>query len=148
MNAKVKCSNCGAEISNLTMSWPKWQMLLPIPFLVIVMVPIFRSTFFGSSPSEALTIGEVQQRTTDGDLEILGVITNTTSRGWSSVTVEAEFFDASGAFIDEANEYLRSDIAGNAREHFKIRIHNPSSALTAPDTKMVVKVSGGHTSLF
>lgn len=148
MNAKVKCSNCGAEISNLTMSWTKWQMLLPIPIMILVLLPILRSSFFPGNPSASLTIGEVQQRTSDGSLEILGVITNTTSRGWSSVTVEAEFFDASGAFIDEANEYLRSDIAGNAREHFKIKIHNPPSALTAPDTKMVVKVSGGHTSVF
>jgi hypothetical protein len=64
------------------------------------------------------------------------------------VTIEAEFFDASGAFVDEATEYLRSDIAAKAQEHFKVTVLAPSAALTAPDTKMVVKVAGGHTSPF
>ena len=81
-------------------------------------------------------------------MEIVGLITNTGNRTWTSVTIEAEFFDASGEFIDEATEYLRADVAGNAKEHFKVTITNPSPALTAPDTKMVVKVAGGHTSPF
>jgi hypothetical protein len=64
------------------------------------------------------------------------------------VTIETEFFDAAGAFIDEATEYLRTDIASGAKEHFKVTILSPSPALTAPGTKMDVKVAGGHTSPF
>ena len=42
-DAKVKCSNCGAELTNLTFGWGKWQWLwgilgfLPLVALLIWM---------------------------------------------------------------------------------------------------------------
>ena len=83
-----------------------------------------------------------------GKLVITGLIKNLGKRDWSGVTVEAEFFNEQGMFLDEASEFLRSDILGEAEEHFKMEIHSPGNALTAETTTLKVKVSGGRSKLF
>ena len=148
MLAKVKCSNCGAEMSNLNFSWGKKQWLFIVPIMLIGFLPLARMMFFQGDATKDLSVSKVQKRDAGGSLEIVGLITNTGSRKWSGVTVEAEFFDAAGNFIDEAQEFLRSDVQAGAKEHFKIRVTQPVPAMTATETKMVVKVSGGHTSPF
>ena len=105
-------------------------------------------TLFKADVTKELTISDIQTRTTDGQLEIVGLITNTGNRTWSLVTVEAAFFDASGGFIDEASEFVQANIAGRAKEHFKIAIRSPSTLLTKPGTKTNVKIAGGHTPPF
>ena len=148
MLAKMKCSNCGAEISNLNMSWGWKNYLMAAPIMLFVSLHLLRMTFFKGDVTKELTISDVQRRSADRTLEIVGLITNQGSRTWSGVTIEAEFFDASGAFVDEATEYLRADVSPNAQEHFKVTIVNPPAALSDPDSKIVVKVAGGHTSPF
>lgn len=135
-------------MSNLNMSWGWKQLLIVIPIMLLGFYPLATMTLLRSDISKDLVISEVQKRTGERDLEIVGLITNTGSRTWSSVTIEAEFFDNSGAFIDEASEILRADIAGDAKEYFKMTIHSPAEALTAFETKMVVRIAGGHTSPF
>lgn len=148
MLAKMKCSNCGAEISNLSMTWGWKQLLLTLPIVLIGMIPLLMLRFSKGDVAKALLISNVQKRDKDGQLEVVGLITNQGNRTWSSVTVEAEFVDASGAFLDEEEQYRHGDVAGKAEEHFKLTISSPSPALTAADTKMVVKVSGGRVSPF
>jgi hypothetical protein len=145
MIAKVKCSNCGAELSNFNLSWGKKQFLFVVPIMILAFLPIVKMTFFKGDASKELTISDVQKRVNDQSMEIIGLITNTGSHKWSSVTVEAEFYDSSGAFIDEAQESLRSEVSAKAKEHFKMTIHHPSPAVSGPDTKMVLKISSGMT---
>jgi len=145
MLAKMKCSNCGAEISNLNMSWGWKNYLMVVPIMLLGFLPLLRMTFFKGDITKELTISDVQRRSVDRSLEIVGLIANKGNRTWSGVTIEAEFFDASGAFIDEATDYRRADISANAQEHFKVTLMTPSSVLSDPDTKMVVKVAGGHS---
>ena len=60
--------------------------------------------------------------------------------------IEAEFYDATGNILDEVSSYIRSDIAGGAKEHFKITVKPaPPDQAILPDSKMVVKVTGGHS---
>ena len=145
MLAKLKCSNCGAEISNLNFGQPKWYYVVRavlIPLLVVI--PLLARTWLDrADPTKELTIGSVEQRR-DGDaLEVLGLLTNEGTNRWTSVTIEVEFYDPSGRFLDETSQYLPGDIGSRATEHFKVRISNPSAEVTANDTKMVVKVGGG-----
>jgi hypothetical protein len=148
MLAQMKCSNCGAEMSNFNMSWGWKNYLVMLPIMLLGFLPLLQMTFFKGDVTKELTISDVQRRSADRSVEIVGLITNKGNRTWSGVTIEAEFFDASGAFVDEATEYLRADISANAQEHFKVTILTPSAALSDPGTKMVVKVAGGHTSPF
>jgi hypothetical protein len=148
MKASMKCSNCGAEMSNLNMTWGRKQMWFIFPVMLLGFLPLLKMTFFKGDVTKDLQISEIQTRTSDRSLEIVGLITNSSGREWSGITVEAEFFDASGNFLDEANEYLRSDIRGNSKEHFKIVISSPPDAALSGNIKPVIKISGGHTSPF
>lgn len=123
-------------------------MWFMIPVMLVGFLPLLRMSFFKGEVSKDLTISEVQTRVKNGSLEVVGLITNASGREWSGITVEAEFFDASGNFLDEATEYMRSNIAGKSKEHFKIVILSPPEAALSGAIKPVVKISGGHTSPF
>ena len=135
-------------MSNLNMSWGRKQFLFIVPIMLLGFFPLIKMTFFKGDITRDLAVSEVQTRTAGTSLEIVRLITNSSGRTWSGVTVEAEFYNASGEFVDEANQYLRSDIAGDAKEHFKITIPNPPKAATDGEIKPVVKVTSGHTSPF
>ncbi|MEI7911544.1 MAG: FxLYD domain-containing protein [Verrucomicrobiota bacterium] len=144
----MKCSNCGAEISNLNMSWGRKQMWFMIPVMLIGFSPLIMMTCFKGDATKDLQISEVRTRCVGNSLEIVGLITNLGKRQWSSVTVNADFFDSKGVFIDKASEYLRSNIGGNAKEYFKITIPSPPEQVTKEAIQPVVKISGGNTSPF
>lgn len=148
MTAKMKCSNCGAEISNLNLSWGKKQFWFIIPIMLLGFLPMARLILFKGNAMKDLVISEVQKRTVNDNLEIIGLVTNNGHHTFTSVTIEAEFFDSSGQFIDEASQYLRSDIPGGAKENFKITMKAPPSQALSPEAKMVVKISGGNSLAF
>jgi hypothetical protein len=148
MKASMKCSNCGAEMSNLNMTWGRKQMWFVVPIMLIGFLPLIKMSFFKGDVTKDLKISGIETRASGKSLEIVGLITNSSGREWSGITVEAEFFDASGRFIDEASEYMRSDIAGNSKEYFKIVIASPPEEALSGAIKPSVKISGGHTSPF
>jgi hypothetical protein len=152
MKANMKCSNCGADISNMNFSWGKRYWLVAVPLMLLIMalgfLPMIRLMYFQGDAGQDLLISDVRQRHTDQAIEIVGLITNQGSRKWTSVTVEAEFFDQAGGFLDEESDYLRGDISPGAKEHFKIRLFNDDESLRSEDTKTVVKIAGGNTSPF
>lgn len=148
MLAKMKCSNCGAEISNLNMSWNWKHLLFVVPIMLIGTFPLLQLTLFKGDVRKDLSISDVTTHFDDEKVEIVGLITNSSGRTWSGVTVKAEFFDSGGKFIDESTQYLNGDIGGNANEHFKITVLDRNARLSAPDTKIEVKIAGGRTSPF
>lgn len=148
MIAKMKCSNCGAEMSNLNMSWGKKQLWFLIPIMLLGFLPMIKLFWFKAEPTKELSITEVQKRTNGSALEIVGLLTNNGTHTFSSVSVEAEFYDAAGNFLDEESSYIRADIPGGAKEHFKITVKTPPAQASLPDAKMVVKVTGGHSMPF
>lgn len=135
-------------MSNLNLSWGKKYLWLMIPVMLIGFLPLLKLTLFKGDVTKDLSISDIRQRPAGNSVEVIGLITNSGNHTWSGVTIEAEFFDANGTFIDEAEEYVSSDVAKGAKEHFKMTIKNPSAAVSDPSTKMVLKVSGGHTMPF
>lgn len=145
MIAKMKCSNCGAEMSNLQLSWGKKQLWFIIPIMLLGFLPMMQMFWFKGDATKDLVISDVRRRTNSDSLEIIGLLTNSGKKTFSSVTIEAEFFDKAGNFLDEGSEYLRSDVAGGAKEHFKITIKKPPAEANSLETKMVVKIVGGRS---
>jgi len=138
-------------MSNLNFTQGKKHLLyrlFMIPIMLLAFLPIIRMTFFKGDVTKDLVISEVQKRSNGQSIDVLGLITNNGRHKWSSVTIEAEFFDGSGVFLDEQSSYLRSEIPAGAKEHFKISMRTSDSKLKAEDTKMVVKIAGGHTMPF
>ncbi len=148
MIAKMKCSNCGADISTLNMTWGQKYWWFTLPIMLLGFWPLAKMTLFKGDITKDLVISEISRRVDGSSLEIIGLITNQGGKSWSGVTVEAEFFDASGTFIDEESEYLRTDIAPHAKEHFKITLRSKASKVSDPATKMNVKIAGGHSMPF
>lgn len=135
-------------MSNLNMTWGRKQLWFIFPLMLLGFLPLIKMTFFKGDVTKDLKISDIQTQASGRSLVVMGLITNSSSREWSGITVEAEFFDASGKFMDEACEYMRSDIAGNSKEHFKIVISSPPEDALSGAIKPVVKISGGHTRPF
>ena len=148
MKAKMKCSSCGAEMENLNMSWGKKQWFFIIPIMILGFLPLAKMTFFKGDPTSDMIISEIRSNTNGGTIEITGLITNSGLHEWSSVTVEVEFFDKNGNFLDEKSEYLRMTIKPDAKEHFKVSIASKDERLLEEGVDVRVKIAGGHTSPF
>ena len=126
-----------------------WLVMLPtIPIMLLGFYPLFRMMYLKGDATKDLVISEVEQRPNGRSIDVVGLITNHSSRTWSNVTVEAEFYDGTGVFLDEKSSYLHVDIPAGAKEHFKISLLTTDARLQAKDTKMVVKVAGGHAPPF
>jgi energy-coupling factor transporter transmembrane protein EcfT len=76
MIAKMKCSNCGAEMSNLNMSWGKKRLWFIIPIMLLGFLLMAKLFWFKGEPTKELTITEVQKRTNGSALENVGPLTN------------------------------------------------------------------------
>jgi len=151
MKTTLKCSNCGAEIDTMQMAWGKksrWVLFLAIPMMFIGFWPAARLMFFRPDPVKDLTLSEVTQRWTNSGIDVLGLIDNHSSHDWTSVTLQADFFDHDGKFIDLQTEYLSGGIRHQDQQHFKITLRSPSAQSMPATTKVVVKVAGGITSPF
>jgi len=149
----MKCSHCGADVPAVNVQYSWKQLLLIVPVLLLGFWPLAQLTILRGDATKDLVIRQVKKRLSfqdspSGSLVVTGLIKNLGKHDWSGVTVEAEFFDEQGLFIDEESEYIRSDIVAQAEEHFKIEIRNPRNELTADTTTLKVKVSGGRSKPF
>ena len=149
----MKCSNCGADIPAVNVQYSWKQLIFIVPILLVGFWPLAQLTIFRGDVTKDLVIRQVEKKLSfqdspNGTLVVTGIIKNLGNREWSGVTVEAEFFDEQGMFLDEASEYIRSDILAEAEEHFKIQIRSPRNELTADTTALKVKISGGRSKAF
>ncbi len=135
-------------MSNLNMTMGKKQWLITLPIMLLGFLPLIMMTCFKGDITKELSLSEIDRKVSDGNIEITGLITSSGRHDWSGITIEAEFYDGAGKFIDESSEYLSSDVKAGVKERFKIKISSPTAAVKAPETKMIVKISGGNTSLF
>jgi len=149
----MKCSNCGADIPAVNVQYSWKQLIFIVPILLVGFWPLAQLTIFRGDVTKDLVVRQVDKKLSfqdspNGTLVVTGIIKNLGNREWSGVTVEAEFFDEQGMFLDEASEYIRSDILAEAEEHFKIQIRSPRNELTADTTALKVKISGGRSQPF
>ena len=149
----MKCPTCGADVPAVNVQYSWKQLLFIVPLLLVGFWPLAQLTILRGDATKDLVIRQVEKKLSfqdspRGKFVVTGLIKNLGKHDWSGVTVEAEFFDEQGMFLDESSEFLRSDILGEAEEHFKMEIHSPGNALTAETTTLKVKISGGRSKLF
>ncbi len=104
MKAQMKCSNCGAEITNLNMGWGKKQWLWLIPFIILMMaMPLFMEFMLKDNNDfrSDLSLKDIEKQYTNGTIEIVGVIENNGQVDWENIVVEAELFSFDNKFLDE-----------------------------------------------
>ena len=148
MKASVKCSNCGAEISNLNFSWGKKQWLWMIPFLAFCLLPMWRLYRPKGDYRQDLHVAVLEKRIVDSRLEILGTIQNAGKTKWENIELDAEFYGADGKFVDEASARVSSSVEPGAIEHFKMEIKNPSEQIRSDSARMELKIADAYSSPF
>ena len=148
MQAKVKCSECGAEITNLNFTWGKKQWLFVLPIMLIGLYPMWRVMGPKGNYRDDLQVEILKKRVSGNNLEILGTIENVANTTWQSIKVDAEFFDSSGGFVDEETTYMSGSIEPGRKEHFKIKVYMDNEELLKEDVTMKLKVSDAQAKLF
>ena len=141
MNAKVKCSNCGAEITNLTFSWGMKQWLWMLVPIVLAIVAAVWITYPRGDFRKELSISVLNTRFSTNEVAVLGTVTNAGKHEWQSVEIKAEFYDKEGHFLDETSEYLSGSVRPRSEEHFRLSLHKPGEEIVTGSPKVVVKVS-------
>jgi hypothetical protein len=140
MNAKLKCSNCGAEITNLTFGWGKQWLWLLVP-IVLVIVGAFWIAHPRGDFRKELSISVLNTRFSTNEVAVLGTVTNAGKHEWQSVAIKAEFYDKEGRFLDETSEYLSGSVRPHSEEHFRLSLRKPTDEIAIGSPKVVVKVS-------
>ena len=109
MKAQLKCSNCGAEITNVNLSWGRRQWLYLVPFLLFmtVLYPIIMNRVMKGKSHDFradLVATYQEKRYNDDRLEIIGTVGNRGTVDWNSLTVEAKLFSSKclGAANDQS----------------------------------------------
>jgi hypothetical protein len=123
MQTQLKCSSCGAEISNLNFSWGKWQWLSMIPLFALMLTTPFLMRYWMHDDHDFrkdLVVRDIEKRYIDGKLEILGSVQNSGDVHWNNVLIEVEMYDGENRFIDELTHNIGADIAPHGLEHFKL----------------------------
>jgi hypothetical protein len=151
VNAKLKCSNCGAEISNLTLSWGKKQWLwMLIAFVPIIIFGIVMSLI--ESPkgdfSKDLQTTLLETRYSTNRIDVLGKITNSGKYKWSSIDVKAEFYDKNGRFLDEESGYISGSVKPGEEDNFRLSLNKPDDELLTNSPNVIVKVTGAYNGSF
>jgi hypothetical protein len=149
----MKCSACGADVPAMNIQYSWKQLLFIVPLFLLGFWPLAQLTILRGDATKDLVIRQVVkklsfQNSPNGTLVVTGLIKNLGKHDWSGVTVEAEFFDEQGMFLDEASEFIRSDIVAEAEEYFKIEIRSPKNELTADSTTLKMKIAGGRSQPF
>src|SRR5437660_737315 len=144
MNAKVKCSSCGAEISNLTFSWGTKQWLWMLVPFVLIIVSALLIAYPRADFRKELSISVLNTRFSTNEAAVLGTVTNAGKHEWDSITIKAEFYDKEGRFLDETSEYLSGSVRPHSEEHFRLSLHKPTDEIVSGSQKVVLKVSEAH----
>ena len=151
MKAQLKCSSCGAEITNLNMSWGKKQWLWFIPLIVfMIFIPFIMDSWFKDSNDfrSDLSIKDIEKRYINGNLEIFGIIDNHGKVNWENIVVEAELFENNGKFLDEIRGSICTNLSPNSSEHFKISSKEFPESRWNLISESKVKVSDAYHSKF
>jgi hypothetical protein len=152
MQAMVKCSNCGAEITNLNFTWGKkywlWSILLIIPILLIGFYPLYLLQKPKGDYRQDLQIKVLDTRMENGNLQILGTINNQGKSTWDNIEIAVDFFNAKGEFIDKQTGRVSGSIEPGGSEHFKIEILNPSERIRADGVRKELKIASAYSNRF
>ena len=148
MKATVKCSNCGAEITNLNFSWGKKQWIYIIPIMLLGFYPMWSLYKPKGDFRHDLQISILERRQADKSIEILGTIENTGKTTWKNVNIDCLFFNGNGTFVDKSSGRVDAVVMPRGKEYFKIVVRDTDGKLSLPDVKLNAKVADAYSNPF
>jgi hypothetical protein len=151
-NAKVKCSNCGAELTNLTFGWGKkqwlWSLLSFLPLVAILVWMQFWMFGHNRDFANEIQVSLIETRVAKDRFDVLGQLKNIGSHTWDRVTVEAEIYDKYGKFLDEASDYFAVALPPGAEEHFRLTLASPDEKVLGGAPKVILKIADADEDRF
>ena len=152
MKAQLKCSNCGAEMSNLSFSWGRKQWLWFVPFIALVVIlPITMNYIMGGGNHDFRTdliVKDTERRFADGTIEILGMIENHGKVNWENIVVQADLFGKDQKILDHLSTNVRLNLLPGDSGYFKISSKEFPEARWKAIENMKVKVSDAYHSKY
>jgi hypothetical protein len=124
MKSNLKCSNCGAEITNLNFGWDRKQWVWFIPFVLFVLALPLIFDYMMSDRSDYradLLIHIADKQFNEGTVEINGTIENHGNVEWEDIIVQAEMYSAENRLLDEMTRRVYTNLPPGATEHFQIQ---------------------------
>lgn len=153
MKAQLKCSNCGAEISNLNFSWGRKQWLWFIPFMLFALLfPIIMKSDILKKDTHNfrndIIIKETEKRYINDTIEILGIIENRGKVNWEYIVIKAELYGKDGKFLDEITGRIAANLLPNTTDHFKLSAKEFPGARWEAINEMKIKVADAYHSKY
>jgi len=109
-----------------------------------LLILLYRISIWCPDPTKSLRVGSIKYNTGIPGATITGKITNKSSKVWTGVTIEAEFYTTKGEFLAEHTKYISSNIKANGWENFSMDI--PSNMPTHIQPR--VKIAAGRIKRF
>jgi hypothetical protein len=78
---------------------------------------------------DQIKIDSYEDKSTDGQLLVIGSLTNNGAESVSSIQLEAELFDGDANFVYECTEYVNNKVMPGESENFQIKCGCRDSAL-------------------
>jgi len=154
LKTQLKCSNCGAEITNLKFSsWLRKEWLWFIPFVIIIFflpdVIILYKIYGGKHDfTTELTAKETERRFLNGTIEIFGVIENHGKVNWEDIVVQADLFGKNKQFLDQLSTRTCANLLPGTSEYFKISSNDFLESRWKEIEDIEIKVSTAYHSKF
>ena len=151
--ARLHCSNCGAELTNMTMSWGRHQWLWTLGYVAFVFGAMYVGQWylFGRDGSyvDEVEASLVDVRPAADRVEVVGKLKNLGKHTWVHFNVEAEFFDGSGKFLDETTAWrVPATLSPEGEENFKLTLMTSDERILKGKPKVVVKVADADLARF
>lgn len=80
-----------------------------------------QSMFRKFDENSGLSVLDDREREIDNGVEILARVKNDGEHTWSNATLEVEFFDGKGEFVDECSDYLKNELNPGDTQNVKIK---------------------------
>ncbi|MCX6900388.1 MAG: hypothetical protein NT105_17045 [Verrucomicrobia bacterium] len=144
MNTKLKCSNCGAEITNLNFGWGKWSWIWSLmAFLPLIVIMGYQWRPKGDYRKD-LVVAIVNTRVAQDNINVLAKVSNAGKHDWQSVEVLAELYGKDGQFLTQQPQSLAGAIQPGEERQFRFVLYAPSGEPLSTPPKIVLKAIQAH----
>ena len=118
------------------------MLLALLPLIGLMFLPEYSPSLRNVDFAKELQASLLEARPLPDGVEVLGLLKNVGPHAWREFSVEAEFYDDAGKFLDEASRYFMFvSVPPNTEEHFKVTLTTNNDKIVKGKPKIVVKVS-------
>jgi len=115
---------------------------------LLALLPMWKIFKGAGDFRKELQITVQETRHENGQIEMLGTVHNSGTTSWDNISVNIDFFNKEGKFIDQETGRISQSVAPQATENFKITIPSPSDRIKEKDVRMELKIADAMSRMF